>query len=73
MALRTPHTAILDAGLATHEARLLGHVGSSAVFVKTTLKKKIETSLFMVCVILNGTLKKYGLKSFIAHIRRLRA
>ena len=40
VALRTPHTAILDAGLATHEARLLGHVGSSAVFVKTTLGKK---------------------------------
>ena len=45
---------ILDVRLATHEARLLGHVGSSAIFVKTTLKKKqFETSLFMVCVIPN--------------------
>ena len=47
VALRTPHTAILDAGLATHEARLLGHFGSSAVFVKTTLKEK--SNLKRVC------------------------
>lgn len=35
--LGAPHAAIFDAGLAAHETRLLRHVGSAAVFMKTPL------------------------------------
>ena len=39
---RTPHASIFDAGLAAHETRLLRHVGSTAVFMKTPCSRKIE-------------------------------
>lgn len=40
----TPHAAIFDAGLAAHKTRLLGHVRSTTVFMKTPCyRKKIVT------------------------------
>lgn len=33
--LRAPHATIFDTRLATHKTRLLGHVGSTAILVKT--------------------------------------
>ena len=39
---RTPHASIFDAGLAAHETRLLRHVGSTAVFMKTPCSGKID-------------------------------
>jgi len=39
---RTPYASIFDAGLAAHEARLLRHVGSTAIFMKTPCNRKIK-------------------------------
>ena len=49
---RTPHASIFNAGLAAHETRLMRHVGSTAVFMKTPCSRKIQIITFFNTVTL---------------------
>ena len=42
MTIRTPHASIFDAGLAAHETRLMRHIRSTTVFMKTPYRRQIQ-------------------------------